>query len=178
MQFDIPGYVTGAWVIDTDRSDVSFEVRQMGVFTVRGSFDDIEGTIVTMENPRDSSVSAVIRTASVNTRNDRRDKHLRTGDFLDVERYPTMTFTSTGVRPNGHNVLVDGDLAIRGATKQVTLNMEVNSFGLGHDGRPLARFSARTEISRNGYGVVRGPAAAVVSKTVKIILRIEATRQD
>ena len=131
MQVDIPGYVTGTWVIDTARSHVSFRAIQAGIFTVRGSFDDFEGTIVTAENPWDSSVSVVIRTASVNTKNNRRDKHLHTNDFLNPEQYPTITFTSTGLRADGDSVLVDGDLTIRGVTKQVTLKTEVDGFSVG-----------------------------------------------
>jgi polyisoprenoid-binding protein YceI len=177
-QVDIPGYVTGTWAIDTARSKASFELRQMGISTVRGGFKDFEGTIVTADNPLDSSVSAVFRTVSINTRNSRRDKHLATGEFLDVGQYPTMSFTSTGLRADGNNVLVDGDLTIRGITKQVTLNVAVNGFGAGVDGKPLARFSAHAEISHGDYGVIHGLTAAVVSKKIKVILEIEATRQD
>jgi polyisoprenoid-binding protein YceI len=177
-QIDIPDYAAGTWVIDTARSDVSFQIRQMGVSTIRGRFDGLEGTIVTTENPQDSSVSAVIRTASVNTKNNRRDKHLRTGDYLSVEQYPTITFTSTGLRADGDNVLVDGDLTIRAVTKQVTLNVEVNGVGVGDDGKPLTRFSASTEISRDEYGVISGLASAVISKKIEIILKIEANKQD
>ncbi|HZN19835.1 MAG TPA: YceI family protein [Micromonosporaceae bacterium] len=177
-QVDIPGYVAGTWVIDTARSDVSFQVRQLGVFTIGGTFDDFEGTIVTRENPRDSSVSAVIRTASVNTKNKIRDRHLRTDDFLKVEQYPTMTFASTGVRVDGDSFLVDGDLTILAVTKQVTLTVETNGFGVGHDGKPLARFSAYTEVNNREYGVIRGATAVVASNKIKVILKIEANKQD
>jgi polyisoprenoid-binding protein YceI len=177
-QAGITGYVAGTWAIDPARSDVSFQARQFGFSTVRGSFDDFEGTIVTAADPRDSSVNAVIRTASVSTRNDRRDKHLHTDDFLNVEQFPTITFTSTGLRADGDDVVVDGDLTVRAATKQVTLNTAVNGFGVGHDGRPVARFSAYTEIDRTEYGVTGGLARAVISTKIKIILKIEASKQD
>ncbi|GFJ76386.1 YceI family protein [Phytohabitans houttuyneae] len=101
MQVDIPGYVAGSWVIDAASSDVTFQIQQMGFSTVSGSFDDFEGTIVTADNPRDSSVTAVIRTASVNTRNKRRDKHLQTKGYLNTKQHPTITFASTGVREDG-----------------------------------------------------------------------------
>ncbi|HEY0640312.1 MAG TPA: YceI family protein [Pseudonocardiaceae bacterium] len=177
-QVNIPGYVTGTWGLDTVHSDVSFQARHFGVAKVRGSFDDFEGTIVTTENVLDSSVNVVIRTASVNTKNQARDEHIRQDDFLNVEQYPTMTFASTGVRLDGDTVLVDGDLTIRAITKQVTLTVEFNGFGAGFDGRPLAGFSAHTEIDRNDFGVTGGPAAAVVSDRIKILLEIEATKQD
>lgn len=172
-QVNIPGYVAGTWLIDTAHSEASFQARQLGVAKVRGRFDDFEG-IVTAENPLDSSVNAVIKTASVNTKNKHRDKHLHKDDFLNVEQYPTMTFTSTGVRIDGDNFLVDGDLTIRAVTKQVTLNLEFNGF----DGKPLAGFSAYTEIDRNEYDVTAGLANAVISDKVKITLKIEANKQD
>lgn len=178
-QVNIPGYVAGTWVIDTVRSDVSFQVRHFGVIKVRGNFDHFEGTIVTAENPLDSSVNAVVKTASVSTKNKARDKHLHQDAFLNVEQYPTMTFTSTGVRVDGDDFLVDGDLTIRAVTKQVTLNLELNGFGAGLDGKPpLAGFSASAEISRSEFGVSGVPVAAVVSDKVKITLEIEANKQD
>lgn len=177
-QVDIPGYVAGTWAIDAARSDVAFEIAQAGFSTVRGSFDDFEGTIVTTAEPQDSSVSAVIRSASVNTKNKRRDKHLLTRGYLSAAQHPTITFTSTGLRADGDTILVDGDLSIRDVTKQVTLTLEINGFGAGHGGKELARFTAHTEINREEYGVIRGVASAVISKTVKIILNIEATKQD
>jgi polyisoprenoid-binding protein YceI len=177
-QVDIPGYVAGTWVIDTARSDVSFEIRQVGVSTVHGRFEDFEGTIVTTENPQDSSVNAVIRAASVNTKDKRRDKHIQTGGYLNVQQHPTITFTSTGLRADGDKVFMDGDLTVRDITKPVTLTVDVDGFSVGQDGKPRARFSAHTEINRNDYGVVRGVAAAVIHKKVKIFIKVEANKQD
>jgi polyisoprenoid-binding protein YceI len=174
-QVNVPGYVAGTWVIDPVHSGVSFQARLLGIAKVRGRFDEFEGTIVTAENLLDSSVNAVVKTASVNTKNTRRDEHLRQDDFLNVEQYPTMTFTSTGVRVDGDNFLVDGALTIRAVTKQVTLNLEVNGFG---DGKPLAEFSAYTEISRNEFGVSGGSVGPMIGKKVKITLKIVASKQD
>jgi polyisoprenoid-binding protein YceI len=175
-QIDIPGYVAGTWAIDTVHSVVSFQVRLLGVFKTRGAFDDFEGTIVTTENPLDSSVHAVIKTASVNTKNKRRDKDLHKDSFLNAGQYPTMTFTSTGVRADGDHFLVDGDLTIRAVTKPVTLTLKPNGFGT--DGKPLARFTAHTEISCNEFGVTRGASAPAISDKVGITLEIQASRQD
>jgi polyisoprenoid-binding protein YceI len=177
-QVDIPGYVVGTWAIDTARSDVSFQIRQLGLSTVRGGFGAVEGTIVTAADPRRSSVSAVIRTASVTTDHRRRDKHLRTRDFLDVEQHATITFASTGLRTDGDAVLLDGDLTIRGITRPVTLTVTVEGFGAGRDGLPVARFSARTEVNRDDYGVIRGVASAVIDKKVTVTLAVEAVKQD
>ncbi|MFE3316199.1 YceI family protein, partial [Embleya sp. NPDC059213] len=121
----IPGYVAGAWTIDQVHSDVSFSVRHLGVAKVRGRFDDFAGSIVTAENPLESSVTATIETASVNSNNKMRDDHIRNEDFLDTDTFPQLTFVSTGIRAESSVVyLVDGDLTLRGVTKQVTLELE------------------------------------------------------
>jgi polyisoprenoid-binding protein YceI len=171
-QVDIPGYVAGTWVIDAARSAVSFRIRQAGISTVRGSFGAVEGTIVTAADPRDSTVRAVIRTASIDTKNTRRDEHLRTKDYLDAEPYPTITFVSTGVRTSADGVLVDGELTIKDRTRPVTLAVTVDGFAAGQ-----VRLSATTDIDRAGFGVTCGPAGPFLGKKVAITLRIEAGRQ-
>lgn len=171
----IPGYVAGTWTIDSVHSDISFYVRHLGVSKVRGHFGEFEGTIVTAENPLESSVTAVIRTASVDTGNESRDAHVRNEDFLDVETYPEMTFTSTAIRAESPAVFqVDGELTLHGVTKPVTLELELNGFGTGFDGNPLAGFSAATEISRGDFGVTGGAAGAAVGDKIRIALEIEA----
>jgi len=176
-QVDIPGYVAGTWVIDTVHSDVSFQVRHLGVSKVRGTFDEFEGTVVTAEDPLASTVNAVIQAASVSTRNKTRDEHLHQDDFLNVERFPTLTFASTGLRVEDDEFLLDGDLTIRDVTRPVTLDLELNGFGESYDGTPVVGFSATTEISREDFGVTGGPAAALVSDKIKIFLEIEAAKQ-
>lgn len=171
----IDGYVAGTWTIDTVHSDVSFYVRHLGVSKVRGHFAAFEGTIVTAEDPVDSSVNAVIKTASVSTNNETRDGHVRSADFLDVESFPEMTFTSTAIRPQTSELFeVDGQLTLHGVTKPVTLQLELNGFGKGFDGNAVAGFSAATEISRGDFGVTGGAAGAAVSDKIKIALEIEA----
>jgi polyisoprenoid-binding protein YceI len=176
-QVSIPGYVAGTWVIDAAHSDVAFQVRMMGFVKVRGTFDDFQGTIVLAPNPLDSSVNVVIKTGSVRTKNKKRDEHLHHDDFLNVEQHPTMTFTSTGVRPDGDRYLVDGDLTIRAITKQVTLSLEPKGFDAGSDGTPAARFAASTQIICTDFGVTRGKAAIAVSDKDEISLDITAHKQ-
>ena len=94
----IPGYVAGTWTIDPVHSEVGFSVRHMMVSKVRGKFTKFAGELVTGENPLDSSVTAEIDLASIDTGNDQRDDHIRSADFFEVETYPTMTYRSTGVR--------------------------------------------------------------------------------
>jgi len=171
----IDGYVAGTWTIDAVHSDVSFLVRHLGISKVRGSFATFEGTIVTAENPLESTVNAVIKTASVTTQNEGRDAHVRNPDFLDVEKYPELTFSSTSIRAKSAEVFeVDGELSLHGVTKTVTLFLELNGFGTGFDGNAVAGFSAATEISRGDFGITGGAAGAAVGDKIKIALEIEA----
>lgn len=171
----IPGYIAGSWTIDPVHSDVSFSVRHLGVAKVRGRFDDFSGTIVTAENPLDSTVNATIKTASVDTNNGMRDDHVRSGDFLDAEGHPEMTFTSTGlVAESALKYRVQGDLTLRGVTKPVILELELNGFGDGMDGNPIAGFSATTVVNRSDFGVTGGAAGAGLGEKVTIVLEIEA----
>jgi polyisoprenoid-binding protein YceI len=174
---EIPGYVAGTWAIDPVHSEVSFVVRHMMVSKVRGRFDKFEGTITTAPNPLDSTVNATIDLSSVNTGEPNRDNHIRSADFFEVESHPTMTFHSTGVRADGGDFLLDGDLTIRGTTKPVTLKLEINGFGPDAYGGTRAGFSATTEINRTEWGVsYNGPipgGGVAVSEKVTITLEIE-----
>jgi hypothetical protein len=112
----IPGYVVGTWDADTVHSEVSFVIRHMVVSKVRGRFDKFEATIITAEDPLQSSVEATIEAGSINTVQEQRDDHIRSADFLDAENHPNITFVSRSLRPDGEKFLVDGDLTIRGAS--------------------------------------------------------------
>jgi polyisoprenoid-binding protein YceI len=175
---NIPGYVTGTWSIDPIHSDVSFTVRHLGVSKVRGQFNTFSGEIVTAENPLDSKVTATIDADSFHSRQEQRDAHVKGEDFLHVGEHPELKFVSTGVRQNGEDFLLDGELTIRGVTKPVTLDLEINGFGDGMDGSPVVGISASTEISRKDFGVHGGGAGAVVGDKIKIDLEIEAGRKS
>jgi polyisoprenoid-binding protein YceI len=174
---EIPGYIAGNWTVDPVHSEVSFVVRHMMVSKVRGRFDKFEGTIVTAEDPLQSSVNATVDLSSVNTGAPDRDNHIRSADFFEVETHPTLTFHSTGVRHDGNDFLLDGDLTIRGTTKPVTLKLELNGFGPDAYGGTRAGFSATTEINRSDFGVsYNGPipgGGVAVSEKVTITLEIE-----
>ncbi|MEO7260610.1 MAG: YceI family protein, partial [Jatrophihabitantaceae bacterium] len=122
----IPGYLAGTWSIDPAHSDVSFSVRHMMVSKVKGRFGSFSGALVTAENPAESSVTAEIDLDSIDTNNAQRDNHIRSGDFFEVEKNPTMTFASTSVQADGGDWLVSGDLSLKGITKSVTLKVELN----------------------------------------------------
>ncbi len=175
---EVPGYVAGTWAIDPVHSEVSFTVRHMMVSKVRGRFDKFEGTIVTAENPLESKVTATVDVSSISTGQEQRDAHIRSADFFEAEKHPTMTFTSTGVRPDGDDYLLDGDLTIRGVTKPVTFKLEVSGFGPDAYGGTRAGFSATTEINRHDFGVsFNGPIPGVpggVAVSDKVTISLEA----
>jgi len=174
----IPGYVAGVWDIDPVHSEVSFTVRHMMVSKVRGRFGSFSGQIVTGDDVTDSSVTALVDAASVDTGNEHRDTDLRSANFFDVEHHPRWTFRSTGVRVDGDGLVVDGDLTIKGVTRSTSLALEVNGIGPDLSGGTRAGISASTTIDRNDFGVdVKLPldgGGVVVSDKVRINLEIEA----
>ena len=179
----IPGYVVGTWAIDPVHSEVSFTVRHMMVSKVRGRFDTFEGTIVTAEDALASVVTASVDLSSINTGQEQRDAHIRSADFFEVEKHTHMTFVSTGIRPDGGDFLLDGDLTLKGVTKPVTFKLEFSGIGPDAYGGTRAGFSATTEINRTDYGVnFNGPIPGVpggvaVSEKVTINLEIEGVLQ-
>jgi polyisoprenoid-binding protein YceI len=181
----LPGYVAGTWDIDPAHSEVSFLVRHMVVSKVRGRFNRFEGTITTAENPLASSVEASIDARSIDTNQEQRDAHVRSSDFLDAETHPFISFNSTGLRPDGDDYVLDGELTIRGVNKPVSLNVELNGFGPDPYGGTRAGFSATTEINRQDFGVsYNGPipganSGMVLSDKITLTLEIEAVlRQE
>jgi polyisoprenoid-binding protein YceI len=174
----IPGYVAGTWTIDPIHSEVGFAVRHMMVSKVRGKFKKFSGELVTGENPLDSSVTAEIDLASIETGAEQRDDHIRSADFFEVETYPTMTYRSTGVRADGDDYVVDGELSLKGVTKQVPLKLELNGFGPDPFGGTRAGFTATAEINRREFNVnFSAPmqnGGAVVADKITIQLEIEA----
>ena len=179
---EVPGYIAGTWAIDPIHSEVGFSVRHMMVSKVRGKFEKVEGTFVTGADPLQSSVNATIDAASFSTSQADRDNHVRSEDFLHVEKHPTITFQSTGVRQDGGEYLLDGNLTIKEVTRPVTLALEINGFGPDAYGGTRVGFSAKGEISRKDFGVsfngvIPGTNGAVVSDKVNLDLEIEGVLQ-
>lgn len=180
----IPDFVAGTWDIDPAHSEVSFVVRHLVVSKVRGRFDRFGGTIVTDKDLDRSSAAVTIDASSINTNEPNRDKHVRSADFLDVENFPNITFCSLAVRSDGGRFFVDGELTIRGATRPVTLDVEVNGFTPDLRGGTRVGFSASTEINREDFGVsYNGPIPGtdntmVLSDKVSLTLEVEAVLQS
>ncbi len=178
MSANIPGYVVGTWTVDTAHSEVGFSVRHMMVSKVRGRFAKFEGTIVTADDISKSSVTASVDLNSIDTNNEQRDNHIRSADFFEVEKYPTMTFASTSISEQGDKYLLTGDLTLHGVTKSVTFELEVNGFGPDPYGGTRAGFSAKGVISRDDFNIgIPMPmdgGGVVVGDKVNIDLEIEA----
>jgi polyisoprenoid-binding protein YceI len=176
----IPGYEAATWTIDPVHSEVGFSVRHMMVSKVRGRFTKFSGEIVTAPNPLQSSVRAEIDLSSIDTGQEQRDNHIRSADFFEVETYPTMTYTSQGMRLEDGEYVMDGDLTLKGVTKRVPLRLELNGFSPDPYGGYRAGFTATGEIDRRDFNVsFNAPMAnggVVVADKIHLHLEIEAVR--
>jgi len=172
----------GSYGLDASHSQVGFAVRHLMVSKTRGRFSDFAGTVEIAENPFESSVAVTIQTASVDTRDEQRDGHLRSGDFFDAESWPTMTYQSRSVREAGKGqYIVDGDLTIKGVTKSVPLELTFEGGATDPWGGVRIGFSAKAELDREAFGLTWNQAletgGVVVGKKVTIEIEAEAVRQ-
>jgi len=175
------------WKIDPAHSEAAFQIRHF-FSKVRGVFQDIEGTIVFDEkDPSAIQVKAAAKVASVDTGNPKRDGHLQTADFFDAEKNPTLSFTSTSVRPAGKNQFkITGDLTMRGVTKPVTFDAEflgaspISVGGQSWGGK--AGFSATAVVNRKDFGInwnkLLDNGGAMLDDEVTILLNIEADQAN
>ena len=148
-----PGYVAGTWNLDPTHSEVTFSVKHLAISKVRGSFKEFTATLVTAEDPTQSTATATIQVGSVDTNQKDRDNHLRTSDFFLVEEYPTMEFVSTGVKTDGTDFTLYGDLTLRGVTKEITLKGEFGGITTDGYGQTKLGVAANTRINRKDFGV-------------------------
>jgi polyisoprenoid-binding protein YceI len=176
----VTGYIPGTWDIDVVHSEIEFTVRHLMVSKVKGRFRAFSGTFVTAENPLESSVEATVELSSIDTGNADRDAHLRSVDFFDVENHTTLEYRSTGIRyDDDEGFVVDGELTLRGVTKQVPLNLEIHGFQQTTPfGDSRTGFTATGELDRRDFGVsfnaaLEGGGVALGNK-VQITLEIEA----
>jgi polyisoprenoid-binding protein YceI len=173
----IPGYLAGTWKVDLEHSTIAFSVRQMGT-KVHGRFTRFDITIVTGDDPLNSSVTATIELASLDTGNEKRDEHIRSATFLDVPEHPTARYCSTGIRRAGEGWVIDGELTFHGTTRTVPLAVAVTWFGHAPDGELRASFSATAQVNRGGFGIDRWTGCGLlVSDKVPISLDIQAIRR-
>jgi polyisoprenoid-binding protein YceI len=177
LGLQITGYVAGTWDLDPVHSHIGFVARHMMVSKVRGRFTSYQAQIITADNPLGSSATATIDLSSVDTGNETRDEDLRSSNFFDAATHPQMTYHSTGIREDGDEFILDGELTIRGVTRPVALKFEINGFGPDPYGGTRAGFSARGEINRADFGITFNapiPGGVMVSEKIQIEIEAEA----
>jgi polyisoprenoid-binding protein YceI len=172
----------GNWQLDPYHTQVEFSARHLGMMTVRGHFAEVSTTAdIDPEHPEASSVEATISTASIRTNHETRDNDLRSSNFLEVDKYPTMTFKSTGLRPTTQDHFeLTGDLTIKGVTHPVTLDLtrygEFNDPRMGH----RIAYGATTKINRQDFGLTFNAVLDgrfVVSNDINISIEGELVEQ-
>ena len=171
----------GTWTIDPSHSRLGFVARHAMVTKVRGQFDEYAGTLVIdAANPAASTANVTVQLASVNTASPDRDAHLRSADFFDVENNKEMTFASTGVKQDGDEFTMLGDLTIKGVTRPVELELEPTGVATDPFGNVRAGFEGETEISRKDFGLTWNVAleagGVLVSDKIKIQLDVSAIK--
>jgi polyisoprenoid-binding protein YceI len=145
----------GTWKFDPYHTQVEFSAKHLGMMTVRGHFAEVTATgEIDVEHPEHSKVGATINTASIRTHNETRDNDLRSGNFLEVDKYPTITFKSTSIEPAGKDKYkLTGDLTIKGTTKPIILQVirygEFNDPAMGH----RIGYAAEGKLNRQDFGM-------------------------
>jgi polyisoprenoid-binding protein YceI len=174
--------LTGTYTLDVAHSRIGFVARHAMVTKVRGAFNEFDGT-ATLDgtNPENSSVNVTVQVASVDTRNGQRDGHLRTNDFLDIEKFPTITFASTAIKHVGGNDFeVTGDLTVKGITKSVVLPLEYQGAATDPYGNQRIGFEGSVAINRSDYGVSFNAAletgGVLVSEKITLEFEISAIK--
>ena len=170
-----------AWKLDPAHTLVEFSVKHLMITTVKGRIADIEGTIYTDErNPRNSSVEVTLKGASIDTRSDQRDTHLRSGDFLSTETFPEIRFTSTKIDGAKDRFELTGALTIRDVTRDVTLDVEYGGRTRDPWGGERVGFSASGKIDRRDFGLTWNQAletvGVAVGHDIKINIEVEAVK--
>lgn len=173
------------WTLDPAHTLVEFSARHMMLTTVKGRFADVKGSIEVDEaDLARSSVLVEIAAASIDTRSEQRDQHLRSADFFDVERFPTITFRSTRVEGRaaapGDRFKVVGELTIRGNTREVALDVVFEGFGQDPWGGERASYSAEAELDRQDFGLTWNQAleagGVLVSNRIRLSFEVQAVK--
>ena len=172
----------GDWAFDAAHTNIMFVARYAMLTKVRGRFNAFDGIIHVAERPEDSSVEVRIDASSISTDNEQRDAHLRSGDFLDLENEPDITFRSTSVeRAEGNRFRLTGDLSIRGVTKEASFDVDYAGVAVGIDHKTRVAFAAALEIDRDDFNVSWNmpieTGGVLVGKHVQIELEVQAVAE-
>ena len=169
----------GTYTIDSAHTTVEFAVRHMMISTVKGNFGDIEGTL-TIPDAGMPKIEATIKAASIDTRNEMRDNHLKSGDFFDVEKFPELRFVGTSVQRTSDGYTLVGDLTIKGVTRPVTLSVTEEGAGIDPWGNQKIAFSATGKFNRGDFGLNWNAAletgGVLVSDEVKLSLDVQLVK--
>ena len=171
---------TGKWKVDPVHSSVEFQVKHLGIATVKGQFKEFEGGLDV--GPDGAVAYGTVKTTSVDTREPQRDDHLRSADFFEVEKYPEIGFRSTAIRPTGGDEFeIDADMSIHGITRPVTLKATLEGHEPeDHQGNTRVGISASTQINRSDFemrfNAALGSGNMVVSDKVKIVVDVSAIK--
>jgi len=165
----------GDYKIDPVHTNLGFSVRHLGISNVQGKFTDFDGTISYDEkDPAKSSVKVTIKTASINTGNDTRDKDLRSENFFDVAKYPEITFQSTAVKKSGEDWVATGNYTMHGVTKSIDLPFTVSGPVQDPWGNQRIGVESGVKIKRADYGITADKG--LIGDDVKITLTVEAAQ--
>jgi polyisoprenoid-binding protein YceI len=171
---------TGTWTVDPVHSSIGFEVKHFGISTFRGRFTGYEGTLETADGAL-ARVEGNVQVDSVDVRDEQLAAHLQSEDFFDAANYPSIAFASTGVRAVEDGYELDGDLTIRGVTKPVTLNVQVDGAGEDPFGGYRLSVVGSGEINRFDYGIpfaAKTPNGALLAgEKVRLVLSVEAVKE-
>jgi len=173
---------TGTWAVDPSHSRVEFQVKHLGIATVRGHFAKFGGTLEIGEDLASAKANGTVEAASVSTNEEGRDTHLRSGDFFDVEQYPQITFDSRSIAPTSEDTFeITGDLTLHGVTRELTLKAEITGTEQDPWGNDRVGLEVTGQLERGDYGITfnqaLGSGNVMVSDKVKLHLDISAVKQ-
>ena len=167
----------GTYKIDLDHSHAYFVIRHLDISRFMGRFDQIQGEFTVGETQERNAAKASIRVDSINTKQGKIDEHLRSADFFDATRFPTMEFNTTRVKWNaGGEGTMAGNLSIKGVTRPVEFALRATGAGAGLKGEIRSGFEAKTTLKRSDYGIMYG-LPSVVGDLVEITLSVEGVLQ-
>ena len=171
-----------SWKLDPSHTTVEFSAKHLMITTVKGRISDVEGTIqIDERNPAKSSVEAVLKAASLDTRSEQRDAHLKSADFLDAEKFPVISFKSKRIEGSKEEFKLTGDLTIHGTTKEITLDVTFEGQQKDPWGGERVGFSATGKIDRREFGLtwnqVLEAGGVTVSNDIKINIEAQATKE-
>ena len=173
---------TTKWVLDPTHSEVQFKVKHLVISTVTGAFKSFEGSLETdSEDFQNAKVNITLDVNSIDTNQEQRDGHLKSGEFFDAETYPKISFTSTSLTKAGDDYKLTGDLTIKDVTKPVTLDVEFGGSAADFYGNTKAGFDVTGKINRKEFGLtwdgVTEAGSIVVGEDIKLQASVQFTKQ-